>query len=80
MSQTSGERCSLLVPMRRRHTGDDLSRPNHINPCAVRPVDAIRMPDEMPTALSRPSWRADKQLASCRRAAHIDLRADIKSP
>jgi hypothetical protein len=38
MSQTSCRRCGLLVPLRWRHAGGDLSRPNHSHQRAVRPL------------------------------------------
>ena len=38
MSQTSCQRCGLLVPMRWLHAGGELFRPNHIHQCAVRPA------------------------------------------
>jgi hypothetical protein len=38
MSRTSCQHCGLLVPMRWRHAGGDLSRPNHSQQGTVRPL------------------------------------------
>jgi hypothetical protein len=80
MSQTPCDRSHFLVPMRWPNTGGDLSRPNHSNHRAVRPL----IPSEPLSKCPRHSPDLPCALTCRGRHAHvpptIDLGAHIKSP
>ena len=80
MSQTSCQRRGLLVPMRWRHAGGDLARPNHSRQGAVRPLirseRLLKGPGHSPhlPRLQTSRRRLDGAPPT------IDLRASVKSP
>jgi hypothetical protein len=80
MSQASGQRCGLLVPLRWRHPGGDLSRPNRSHQRAIRPLIRSerllrrpRHPSDLP-CLHISSARRDKVPPT------IDRGDNLKSP
>ena len=50
MSQTARERRRFAVPLRWPHAGGDLSRRNHANQRADRPVDTLHATTAIPVA------------------------------
>ena len=80
MSQTSCERRGFPVPMRWLHAGGDLSRPNHGDQCADRP---LMRSERSPRCLLHAPDLACVQTCRSRPAGvapTIELGADIKSP
>ena len=80
MSQTCCERCNFLVPMRWLRPGDDLSRPDHIDQCAKRPL--MRSERTLKCPLHAPDLA---YVQTCRShpaslTSTIEVGAGIKSP
>jgi len=79
MSQTSCERYGLLVPMRWLHADGDLSRPDHGDQCAERPLmrpkGVLKCPGNSPDRPCPQSRRSHPGVA-----ATIEFGATIKSP
>jgi hypothetical protein len=79
MSQTSCERYGLLVPMRWLHADGDLSRPDHGDQYAERPLmrpkGVFKCPAKPP---DRPCAQSRSSLPGV--AATIEVAASIKSP
>jgi hypothetical protein len=80
MSRTSYPRCGLLVPLRWRHAGGDLARPNHSRQSVVRPL--IRS-ERLLTGPGHSRHPPRRQTSTGRVAGvhpAIDLGATVKSP
>ena len=80
MNRTSCERRHFPIPMRWLHAGNDLSRPDHSNQCADRPLMRSRRTPKCPLqvpdlACVQTCWSHPANVTST-----IKVGASIKSP
>jgi hypothetical protein len=80
MSRTSYQRCGLLVPLRWRHAGGDLTRPNHSRQAAVRPLIRSERLLIGPAHSPHPPRRQTSTGRVAGVPPTIDLGATVKSP
>ena len=80
MSQTACERPRLPVALRWLHAGGDLSRRNHANQPADRPVDTLHATTAIPVARFQASLRTLHRSPRASFAPTIITGVKIKSP